>query len=1590
MALFNQIVHAEPEDIVAYNYAAAQAPGIQSCTTGYDLLSGDITYSKNQITGALPYNLSYRGPLRRNFSAAQNFFQPETSSLGWTDNYQGHILVQNIYVKNTSFSYKMTGIPNTSKNYAESYNPVVTEERKKSIIVRLPGESSDTVFLEKNGSFKRLYSVDSLFDLNKVGFSYGWDNGASDDLGEYTLSRSGNSLTISKNGIQYTITNSSYVMVAPQTSTKTTYVYHETGVGWTTTDGQWSYPSDVYTNTTLHSESTATVSIDLYRVTKIDNKQGGILNFQYDNKMNLTQVNDQYNNKLVFERTFHDPNLGATQTVSESRLITKVTYTAAQGGTQTATFNYKSYANKVPTTGSDTMVFALVSSDSTVAGAYSYVNEMTEIGAIKLYVARKGNTPDASYYFPVLTQVNDSAGQMVQRWFITQNYVVIGTGKSANFSIAATTLRTYLNSSASRGTTAYYDDNRNMIELKSIVTPIKDIITKIKTASDGSIEITGAPCLTVNGHPIKNARFDAKRSRLIYFTDKNNIPTSYQYDGNNRLTEIVESGYSSMERKTSYTYGVLNNQAANLLTIPTKIVTPDITITNVINPRGQIVTQTQSSRQTGSTSKVTTYGYDETATSKHFGRLLSVDGPRSGTADKIIYAYDTYGNLASQTQTVNGAARITQYLGYNTFGNPERIVNPSGLVSQFIYNTDGTLKSQTTGVGGTTGTIAGQTTSYTYNTIKQRISETNPDGEVTNFTYDQVGILLETKLPNGNRIQNTYYDTGTLKTEKRVTAQGGISLEVYQYLDDNGRVNKIQNGSDTARQYTTFLYDDIGNLIQSTSAEGITEKWTYDAFNRVTSHTDSAGNVDTKEYDVNDNIVLSKDALNAGSNPFSYRNGNVLTQEVNSDYGTKAYTYNEADQLIQRLHGPRKCNYNTLDELGRYKAFVCAANSGTTANEYQVNDNYSYDQSRYGRLDKVTTGLTGYDVDTLYTYDAYDRVTQKGTTNQLFNRYANTPGNTLNVNYGYSTGGKLTSMTLPSGRSLTYSYSSTTGMLTGINLNGSALVRSLSYDGANRITGWQWGALGNAGYTQSYNNDGSIATLTNKDNASAVNYSLTFGYDKDGRITLVTRHNGTKDAYTYDVVDRLLSESRTTGTAATYSISYTYDKNGNRLTLNATGQHMQPAASAAYTYTANTNKLASFTKGGVAQTFSHTANSELSYGTYLPTYDNAGRRKVDRASTDYYYMNYNHKNERSFRDKVANGAVATMTQYIYDEQSHLIGEYDKTGALVEYVWMGDKPVAVIYGSGAATKIYYIVTDHLNTPRRLVDGVTHAVVWSWDSTAFGVGNPTGSITFNLRFPGQYYDVGTNQFYNHNRFYNPELGRYMEPDPIGLEGGLNPYAYAGSNPVMNVDLSGLSLRQMDDFGLSMTRGSDYSLDNMILNQQINQFNNLQTLNIGYGPNYTSVSYDNSYQNMWAATYSFSVGANTTPILGIGGQTGTYVTTGDKGSFWDEGDAGYFVTGSKTIGLGAGIGVSFDYWQGGRSSFDGKAMTNTLCGGPFCIGLHTDTSGNYAGWGFTIGGDSGGGMVPGASFTHSTDYTKSLTIRDLIQLLNKKGKN
>ncbi|ENW94926.1 RHS repeat domain-containing protein [Acinetobacter sp. NIPH 298] len=1428
VSLISQISYAAP-DIVSQNYASARSPGIQSCTTGYDLMAGDVSYGQSQIVGALPYSLNYRAPLRQNLSAAQTFAQPESSSTGWTDNYQAHVFIQNTTARTTEYTQYNTQLvsSNPLRYQLTTTSPTTyTSLSAKTIWVRLPGESVDTIFKEQNGSFTRLYSADAVRDLNNNSLqSLPWNS----DLGEYQLSRSGANLIIVKNGVKYTISDSSHTISPAQTATRRVNLFIDANGYFGLTENSWGVyntPNGVISNTDLYLKTDTTVSLALHRVTQIDNQQGKVINLQYDSNMNLTQVSDKYNNKLVFERTFHDASTGSSQTIDESRLVTKVTFTAAQGGSQVATFNYQAYVNKVPSTGQNTTVFALISSNSTAAGSYSYINEMTEIGAIKAYVASKGRTADESYYYPVLRQVKNSADQVIRQWDITQNYVL---GSGTTYTTALTLLRSYtlLPSGPVQDTSTYYDDVAKTIHFVLLLDgSLVSSSIQSTVNSDKSLSITasGYPCLTSNGTPISSAEFATDRSRLVKVTDAKNVASTYKYDNLNRVTEIKEAVDTALSRSTTYTYGPLNNNAVNLFAVPTKITTPLLTIDNELNARGQIVKQTENSNQSGSVSKTTSYTYNETPTNIHFARLLSVDGPRAGTADKISYTYHSHGALASQYQIINGAERRTWYSGYNHFGQPQRLVYPTGLVDFMVYNSDGTVKSKTTGVGGTTGTITGQTTTYTYNSLKQKISETSPDGETIQFTYDVAGRLSLKTLANGTKEQYSYYPVGILARIDQLDASGAAVISSHQLIDQNGRVNKTYQGSNSSFDYILYSYDANGNLIQTTRPNSIIEKWSYDALNRLKTHTDGEGKVDVKDYDVGDNLVLAKDALNAGTNPYRYRNGSVLTDEFNTDYGHKSYAYNEADQLTQRLHGTRRCDYNNLDEIGRHRNFLCQPNSGSTAEEYRIDETYIYDQSRYGRLDQVIGNIAGFDVDTNYIYDNYGRIIKKSQADKRVNRWLGKVGQNLGVSYGYSLAGKPTSVTLPSGRNISYQYNNA-GQLSGIQLDGTSLIRNIIYDGANRLSQWNWGT-GNANITFSYHATyGVLNSIINRNNSNSSNYWLTHAYDSAGRVIALNRNTGVRDTFSYDKVDRLVSEARTTGGVETYQIQYGYDANGNRTSLGAIGQHLQSASNVNYSYTGN--RLTGLIKDGVSQSLTYTADRELRYGAYLPAYDNVGRRKRDSGSTTYY-MGYNHKNERSFRASGTN-FQSTTKEFIYDEQSHLVGEYPAAGEMVEYVWMGDKPVAAIYGSGANTKIYYIVADAQNTPRRLIDSSTHQVAWAWDSTAFGLGDPVGTVTFNLRFPGQYYDQGTGQFYNHNRYYNPELGRYMEPDPIGLEGGLNPYAYAGSNPVMNVDPSGLCMFDLLCSGSWNMPTQNYDLQNQNWYAIQNQFN------YGSGPFY-----------------------------------------------------------------------------------------------------------------------------------------------------------
>ncbi|MFI4954842.1 MAG: RHS repeat-associated core domain-containing protein, partial [Gammaproteobacteria bacterium] len=862
--------------------------------------------------------------------------------------------------------------------------------------------------------------------------------------------------------------------------------------------------------------------------------------------------------------------------------------------------------------------------------------------------------------------------------------------------------------------------------------------------------------------------------------------------------------------------------------------------------------------------------------------------------DTDWYSYDAYGNVfnhAQKTFSINAnstVVRTAQYRNYNTAGLPQYVVNFDASIDQITYDT-GYKPLQTIHTVGT----ASQTTSNTYDFNEQLSSSTDADGKVTNYGYDSLERLSIKTFPNGNTETYIYHPNNVLYEKAQNLPNGTNVTSYFQDVDANGHIDYTRPGGENTL-YTSFIRDNNGNVVETVTAAGIVNLWSYDALNRVTSHTDGNGYVDNKSYDNASNNTNETAANGAGSSR-GFINENVLGSEQNSDFGAKNYGYDLDNNLHLTSFMDRQCTYGTSDQLSRPQGRNCSSTNNSDPT-MMVNDNFFYDQSAFGNLDQVTANNSGRGVDTSYGYDAFHRVISKTQTNHTPHTLGY-PQSTQTVGYSYTSAGHLTNITYPSGNKVSYSYDGS-GMLSGIQLNNNSLVSSIAYYGSNRLRSFNWGTT-SASFNLAINDQNLITGVQNVDTTGASNFNVNYGYDLDGRIISINQIlGGTTTNYTYDNNSQLLSEN---APSLSEYIGYSYDNNGNRLTLQSTGvagnssfgaatgssatcafnssayADYYPDLKAAFGYNAaqlqnhwlvngmsegrtpcgaiypsckfnsstyvslwpdlvaagvngtshyktnginegrgicpassNTvavsdyrfgysgNRLSSWQKNGNYQTVNYTTQGELT-GTYvgISSYDAAGRRRAESGvpgSSQYTaaYFDYNHKNERTYK-----GGNLSYSQYVYDENSHLIGEYDVAGNMVvEYIWLDDRPVAAIYPGNV---VVYIVTDHQNKPRRGINATTQQVVWKWDPDAFGVIQPNGSVTINLRFPGQYYDVQSGLYYNHNRYYNPELGRYMEPDPLGMKPGLNPYAYAGNDPVNKTDPTGLdSVGQNIDAG------------------------------------------------------------------------------------------------------------------------------------------------------------------------------------------------
>jgi len=288
--------------------------------------------------------------------------------------------------------------------------------------------------------------------------------------------------------------------------------------------------------------------------------------------------------------------------------------------------------------------------------------------------------------------------------------------------------------------------------------------------------------------------------------------------------------------------------------------------------------------------------------------------------------------------------------------------------------------------------------------------------------------------------------------------------------------------------------------------------------------------------------------------------------------------------------------------------------------------------------------------------------------------------------------------------------------------------------------------------------------------------------------------NPATETYQYDPLYRLTSVTD----AGTVLESYTYNRVGDRLSKTATGPDVDVGT---YYYTSGTHQLASI--GNATRAYDangNTTGSVVGGQTYGFAYNARQRPVLAQANglTVGTYI-YNALGQR------VDSAAATTERFDYDEAGHLIGTYG-VGPKRIYVWLDDLPIALVdntvNGSVTTSTVNYVIADQLGTPRAVTNGAG-TVLWGWgyQGNPFGEQQPTSSTGYvlNLRYPGQYYDAETGTVYNGFRNYEPGLGRYLQSDPIGLNGGISTYAYVGNDPLSGIDPLGLDTFQI---GFSFT--------------------------------------------------------------------------------------------------------------------------------------------------------------------------------------------
>ncbi len=883
--------------------------------------------------------------------------------------------------------------------------------------------------------------------------------------------------------------------------------------------------------------------------------------------------------------------------------------------------------------------------------------------------------------------------------------------------------------------------------------------------------------------------------------DEAGVKTQYQYDLKGNLTRIVEAAGLPDQRTIDYQLNSLGQ-------------------TTQITLRGRTETN---GFQTADA--VWSYEYDSN------GLLIRFTDPEGNSS---AYVNDRAGNLVRHTTPRGFSTRYEM----NVDGTLKRVIDPLNHVTEFGYDRIGNPVSLTD--------PRGHTVLAAYDSMNRQTTVTSPVGGVWRVQYNGQGLPVSETDEDG-RVSRTEFDP-LLRLTKEIDAAGNVTEYGYTIPDGTGAGTIGALFEPTEIRYPTFTqrqrydqrerltndtllnpnslgteglvsgvtYDKRGLISTYTDENGKTSFYTYNAHRQLTESKDSLGNVTRALYDVRGNLIQLTDPKNNISQ-FRYDRDNRVVREILPLGQTTSYAYDADGNLMEKTdpNGHRSTfeydDAGRIREIERYRGGVTLVRTTTLA--WDEADNLS------GWTDIDFTRPAGQQVtSSIRVLDTADRLTSETLS------FPNPAGGSFSLTYGYeySAAGYKTGLTWADGTQIDYAYSAH-GELEGVTIPG---------EGTLSVNEFKWLAPAKVtlpgGSTQIRAYDGLLnleeLKVRTPGQQSVLEVANSYGKTQELKSNSRTDTSGgistaVNSAFSYD--DELrLTQAVTSGAFGSDTETFTLDAMGNRIA------HTKVAG--AWSYDAN-NRLLQKGTGANAVVFEYDEAGNLTRKTEPGdrvtqyTYDTQNRLIQVADGTGDLIARYGYDVfdarlwKEQYRDRQDNTlSPAKRTYYLYSDEG-LLAEaeqaiaIDAAGAVsaVELqptivTQYGPQPdsdfsTGVLFvktrNSNGNSTVAYFHNDQIETPLSASDRSGN-LVWSATYNVFGeaaITTPVATperptISSNLRLPGQYADVETGLHYNFRRYYDPQIGRYISQDPIGIDGGVNLYKYAEGDPLNTTDPTG----------------------------------------------------------------------------------------------------------------------------------------------------------------------------------------------------------